>query len=81
MSRDIDISGRRPDNAGMNTTDAIRHFGTVAALAEALGIKRQAVYQWGDRVPEQRAYQLQVITAGALRVRQPHLAPTDSPAP
>ena len=43
------------------------HFGSVRAIAEALDITVQAVYDWGDEVPNGRAYQLQVITHGALK--------------
>jgi hypothetical protein len=52
----------------MLTEIAVDHFEGYANLAEALGISRQAVYQWGDTVPEGMAYKLQVITAGHLRV-------------
>ena len=48
--------------------DAVKHFGGAAALAKALGIALPSVSEWGDIIPEGRAYQLQVITAGALRV-------------
>lgn len=54
----------------MKTADAIRHFGTQSALAKALGISKQAIAQWGERVPEGRAYQLQVITGGQLSAKQ-----------
>ena len=46
----------------------IKHFGTEVAVAEALGISRQAVNKWPDTVPEGVAYKLQVMTAGLLRV-------------
>ena len=42
----------------MQTSEAINHFGNVANLAVALNISVQAVYQWGDKVPELRAYQI-----------------------
>jgi DNA-binding transcriptional regulator YdaS (Cro superfamily) len=48
--------------------DAVQHFGTAIALAEALGISSASVSGWGELVPEGRAYQLQVITVGLLRV-------------
>ena len=53
----------------MRTQDAIRHFQTPAALAAALGIKRQAVPQWGVLVPKLRAYELERLTSGALKMR------------
>lgn len=51
----------------MKKKDAIDHFGSVAALAEALGITPEAIYQWGDDVPESREYQLHFITDGKLK--------------
>lgn len=50
----------------MTKQEAIGHFKTVANLAKALGITTQAVYGWGDRVPELRQLQLEKITRGAL---------------
>ena len=52
----------------MRKDEAVKHFGGVNALADALGIRPASVSEWGDIIPEGRAYQLQVITAGALRV-------------
>jgi len=51
----------------MKTKDAIEHFGSVTNLAEALKISQPAVSQWGEFVPEGRAFQLQVMTAGLLQ--------------
>jgi hypothetical protein len=47
----------------MTTKQAIRHFGSVAALAQVLGISRQSVYRWGKYPPPLRAYQLREIVA------------------
>jgi len=47
----------------MQTSEAINKFGNVANLAAALNISVQAVYQWGDKVPELRAYQLAALLA------------------
>ena len=55
----------------MRTEEAIRHFGSAAALARALGITRQAVHDWGDEVPTVRTFQIEVVTAGALRAPRP----------
>ncbi|MGI0120171.1 Cro/CI family transcriptional regulator [Zooshikella sp. RANM57] len=51
----------------MLKTEAINFFGTQVALANLLGISQSAVSKWGNRVPTSRAYQLQVITNGALK--------------
>lgn len=51
----------------MTKNDAIKHFGSVAGLAQALRISTQAVYDWGDKVPELRQLRLEKITNGALK--------------
>lgn len=43
----------------------INHFGGILALAKALKIKPQAIYQWKD-IPEQRAYQIHLLTKGKI---------------
>lgn len=50
----------------MTTQESIDHYGSIRALAAALGITPQAVYAWGDTPPELAQYKLQVITDGAL---------------
>jgi len=46
----------------MKTTEAIRLFGgTCQSLANALGISRAAVSQWGENVPPLREYQLREL--------------------
>lgn len=52
----------------MLTSEVIEHFGGVKQVADALEIWPQAVYQWGDIVPESSAYKIEVITDGALKV-------------
>jgi DNA-binding transcriptional regulator YdaS (Cro superfamily) len=52
----------------MYTDDAVQHFGGRRQLAQALGISRQAVEQWGKLVARGMAYQLQVMTGGKLVV-------------
>lgn len=54
----------------MKKCDVIAHFGSVGAVAAALKIKGAAVSQWGDSVPVRRAYELERITNGALKVEQ-----------
>ena len=52
----------------MLTRDVLTFFGgSRKKVADALGIKRAAVYGWGDRVPPLRAAQLHRITLGKLR--------------
>lgn len=56
----------------MTKSDAINHFGSAAALAEALGIKPAAVSQWrDDHVPIRRQYELERLTGGKLRAAEP----------
>lgn len=54
----------------MYTNDAVQHFGGRRQLAEALGITRQAVEQWGAVVAEGVAWRLQVMTGGKLIVNE-----------
>ena len=53
----------------MTKSQAIQHFGSISALAKALGVTYEAVRQWG-KVPELRQYQIERITAGALQADQ-----------
>ena len=52
----------------MLKSDVIRHFGGQGATARALGITKGAVWQWPEIIPRGSAYQVEVITGGALRV-------------
>lgn len=52
----------------MKKQDALDHFGGVVGLAKALGCKPQAISQWGNTIPQGRAYQIEVVTGGALKV-------------
>ncbi|WP_421169187.1 Cro/CI family transcriptional regulator [Aeromonas dhakensis] len=58
----------------MKTELAVDYFGTKAAIADALGIKKSAVSQWGDTIPKGRAYQIEVLTGGKLKADQHHTA-------
>ena len=55
----------------IKTKDAILFFGSQTILAKSLGIKKQAVQNWGEYVPLGRAFQLQVITKGKLKTWPP----------
>jgi phosphoserine phosphatase len=44
--------------SAMNTSDLTKKAGSVRAIADELGITHQAVYAWGDKVPEARMFEL-----------------------
>ena len=50
----------------MKTQEVIRHFGSQAAVARALGITSSAVNQWRETVPLATAARLEKITGGEL---------------
>ena len=50
----------------MKTQEVIRHFGSQAAVARALGITSSAVNQWKEVVPLATAARLEKITGGEL---------------
>lgn len=52
----------------MKTKDAISCFGNKSKLAKALTISKSAIAQWGSDVPELRAFQIERLTDGALKV-------------
>lgn len=55
----------------MRTKEAIQHYGSVPALAAALGLtSRQAVYYWGEFPPPGRQYQIEILTNGTLRAER-----------
>ena len=54
----------------MTLDQVVKHFGSQAAAARALGIKQPAVAQWRKGVPKLRQLQIQVVTAGKLQARQ-----------
>ena len=63
----------------MRTKDAIEEFGNnVRELAQALGITREAIYQWGEKVPPLRAYEIRDILAAR---RAQKLGAADTPHP
>jgi len=51
----------------MKKSDAINYYGSAAELAKMLKITESAVSQWGDTIPQGRAYQIEVVTGGALK--------------
>jgi len=51
----------------VKTADAIAYFGSVRALADAIRVTPQAIYLWGELVPQRRSFQIQVLSKDALR--------------
>lgn len=47
--------------------DAINHFGSKTAVAEALDIHKSALSRWGYYIPKNRARDLNEITRGKLK--------------
>lgn len=58
----------------MKTETAIKHFGSKAIMSKKLGITSQAISQWGEYVPLGRAFQIESITKGKLKVDRNHLS-------
>lgn len=53
----------------MKKSDVLKHFENSPSLVgKALGITSQAVSQWGENVPFERAWQLEKITNGKLKI-------------
>lgn len=58
----------------MTKSEAIKLFTSVAALADALSISRQAVYKWPDDLPQEQADR---VIGAAIRLGR--LDPLDAP--
>lgn len=50
----------------MTKSEAIKHFGSIQAVADALGITHGAVWQWPEKLPIDRQAQIEILTGGAL---------------
>lgn len=55
----------------MTKSDALSKFGKkraeqVQKMAEMLNIKREAIYQWGSKIPALRAYQIEQMERDGL---------------
>lgn len=60
----------------MKTDAAIGLFNnSVRELADALGITTAAIYQWGEEVPDLRAYQIRDIVAARPKLGAGDTAP------
>lgn len=56
---------------GMTLHEALDHYGSRKALADALGLWPQTVYAWGDSIPLARQYEIEVRTGGKLKADRP----------
>lgn len=52
----------------MKKQEVIKFFGGVCKTAQVLGIKHPSVSEWPEVIPEGRAYQIEKISKGKLRV-------------
>ncbi|MEH8140126.1 Cro/CI family transcriptional regulator [Aeromonas veronii] len=64
----------------MKKTDALNHFGGVTKTAIALGINKATVSCWGETIPQGRAYQIESLTGGKLKVNQADYATPTNPS-
>jgi DNA-binding transcriptional regulator YdaS (Cro superfamily) len=62
----------------MKTSDAVTFFKTKTNLAKKLGITHSSVSQWGEDVPELRAFQIERLTNGELTVHSSKSLPSKS---
>ncbi|WLQ15392.1 Cro/CI family transcriptional regulator [Hahella aquimaris] len=51
----------------MKKAEAVQYFGSQQALANVLKLHKSAISQWGDTIPELRAFQLERLTNGKLK--------------
>ncbi|MCU8012213.1 Cro/CI family transcriptional regulator [Shewanella sp. SM74] len=58
----------------MTKEEAVKFYGSQSKLAKALGINPASVSQWGDDVPELRAFQIERLTGGQLKATALQLA-------
>jgi hypothetical protein len=51
----------------MKTEEAIAYYGSLKKLADVLDVWPQVIYQWGEKPPMSRQYELEVKTEGTLK--------------
>lgn len=55
----------------MTLQQALNHFKTKAAIAQALGVHKTTVSNWGDEIPLGRQAELELRTNGKLKADLP----------
>lgn len=61
----LDDIGKACFHAVMKKDEAIAIFGSTRAMADALGVTRQAIYQWPDVLPQDQEDR---VTGAAVRL-------------
>lgn len=51
----------------MKTQQAIDHYGSATALADAIGVTLPAISQWDEFPPDKRQLQIERLTESALK--------------
>lgn len=64
----------------MNKQTAIQKAGSVRNLATLLGVTHQAVYAWGDELPELQVFRLRKMKPRWFWAQKPAAEPASSPA-
>ena len=55
----------------MNTQDAVEFFGSKTKIAKLLGISKQAVSRWKNKIPLRQALLLEQASYGKLTAERP----------
>lgn len=51
----------------MKTSEVIEFFGGVRQTAEALSVSTQAIYNWGETVPQTRQAHVELASKGKIK--------------
>ncbi len=54
----------------MKKKDVLEYFGGVTNTARALNLAHQSVSEWPEQIPQARAYEIEELTKGALKVKR-----------
>lgn len=57
--------------------EVLRHFEGISGLARTLGVTTQAISQWKGEIPENRAYQIEVLSKGHFKATRLPIRKTD----
>lgn len=56
----------------MNLEEALKYYGSIKSLADAIGVSRQTIYLWKEKgsIPYSRQAQIELETRGKLKAEQ-----------